>query len=130
MAIQAQMWKGSKFSIDRKKGERPGEVIFRLAGPFTARDMYGSLTPVALREMFESVARDGGTAVHVLDLTGVPYMDSSGLGMIASQYARCYEAGIQMIAVGVTPRVMEQFRMTRLDTLIRMSAAVEDEKVH
>ena len=122
----SQMWKGSKFNIEREEGKTPGSVIFRLSGPFTARDMYGSLTPVALREMFESVTRDGGTAVHILDLAGVPYMDSAGLGMIASQYARCYTEGIRLIAVGVSARVMEQFKMTRLDTLIPMAATVEE----
>jgi len=43
---QAQLWKGTPFSIERKEGKASGTVIFRLCGPFTARDMYGSLTPV------------------------------------------------------------------------------------
>ena len=42
---QVQIWKSSPFTIERKQGKAPGTVISRLCGPFTARDMYGSLTP-------------------------------------------------------------------------------------
>ena len=36
---QVQIWKSSPFTIERKQGKAPGTVIFRLCGPFTARDM-------------------------------------------------------------------------------------------
>ena len=49
----AQVWKGTPFSIERKEGKASGTVIFRLCGPFTARDMYGSLTPAGLRNMLD-----------------------------------------------------------------------------
>ena len=50
----AQVWKNSKFTIDRNQGKAPGTVIFRLSGPFTARDMHGALSPNDLRNTFES----------------------------------------------------------------------------
>jgi len=40
---------GMIVSIERSQGKAPGTVIFRLSGPFTARDMHGSLSPVTLR---------------------------------------------------------------------------------
>ena len=125
-SMQAQIWKGSRFNIEREAGKAPGSVIFRFSGPFTARDMYGTLAPIALRELFEAAPGN----VHILDLTGVPYMDSAGLGMIANQYARCEAAGIQLIAVGACPRLLEQFRITRLDTLIPVAATIEDAEVN
>jgi hypothetical protein len=45
----AQIWKSSKFTIERNEGKTTGTVIFRLTGPFTARDMHASLSPSALR---------------------------------------------------------------------------------
>ena len=39
--IQAQIWKGSRFSIDRRQGKTPGTVIIRLSGHFTARTSTG-----------------------------------------------------------------------------------------
>lgn len=50
MAV-AQIWKSTKFTIERSQGKMPGTVIFRLSGPFTARDMHASLSPSASRHI-------------------------------------------------------------------------------
>jgi anti-anti-sigma factor len=123
-----QIWKGTPFSIERKVGKAAGTLIFRLSGPFTARDMYGSLTPAGLREMldFQSVPGEQPPAVNILDLTDVPYMDSAGLGIVVGHYVSCHRKGIRMIAAGVSPRVRELFKMTRVDTTIPMTATVEE----
>jgi hypothetical protein len=68
MAV-AQVWKSSKFTIERNQGKTPGTVIFRLSGPFTARDMYGALSPNALRNTFEAEEDSDQHALHILDLT-------------------------------------------------------------
>ena len=119
--MNAQVWKGSRFSVEREEDGRAGTVMFRLAGPFTSRDMYGSLSPDALRDIF-TVKRTGEqSAVHILDLSGVPYMDSAGLGVIATHYTRCRAEGIQLMAVGVCARVFEQFEITRMNRFIPVS---------
>jgi hypothetical protein len=66
MAV-AQVWKSSKFTIERNQGKTPGTVIFRLSGPFTARDMYGALSPNALRNTFEAEDGNDPHALHILD---------------------------------------------------------------
>ena len=43
-AIQAQIWKPTPFTIERKEGKAPGTVIF-------ARDMFGTLAPIALHNI-------------------------------------------------------------------------------
>src|SRR5271155_3613701 len=121
MAVtQAQIWKGTPFTIERKEGKAPGTVIFRLSGPFTARDMFGSLTPVALHNMldFQSTPSEQPPAVNILDLTDVPYMDSTGLGMIVRHYVRCQGKGVRMIAAGVSPRVLALLKLTKMDAVI------------
>ena len=117
---QAQIWKNSPFSIERKEGKAPGTVIFRLCGPFTARDMYGSLTPVDLQNMldFQSTPSEELPALNILDLTEVPYMDSTGLGRIVSHYVHCRGKGVRMIAAGLSPRVLELFKLTKVDSVI------------
>jgi anti-anti-sigma factor len=128
---QAQLWKGTPFSIERKEGQASGTVIFRLCGPFTARDMYGSLTPVGLRNMldFQSTLDEESPLVNILDLTDVPYMDSAGLGIVVGHYVRCQRKGIRLIAAGVGPRVRELFKMTKVDTTIPMAATVDEADV-
>lgn len=126
--IQAQIWRGSTFTIERKQGNAPGTIIFRLSGPFTARDMYGALTPAALRNLFESepVPGEQPPSMTIFDLTGVPCMDSAGIGMIVSQYVRCQGKGVRMIVAGVTPRVRELLKITKVDTFLPMAATVEE----
>jgi len=125
---QAQIWKSSPFSIERKEGKAPGTVIFRLCGPFTARDMYGSLTPLDLQNMldFQSTPSEQLPALNILDLTEVPYMDSTGLGMIVKHYVRCQGKGIRVIAAGANGRVLELFRLTKMDGVITTTSTVDD----
>jgi len=69
---QAQIWKNSPFSIERTEGKAPGTVIFRLCGPFSARDMYGSLTPIDLQDMLNFQSAPEPPVLNILDLTEVP----------------------------------------------------------
>ena len=123
-----QVPQGTAFNIERKEGKAPSTVIFRLFGPFTARSMYGSLTPLALRNMlnFQSTPDEKPPLLNILDLTGVPYMDSSGLGIIVTHYVHCQGKGIRLILAGVSPRVLELFKMTKVDTTLPVSTTVEE----
>jgi len=126
--IQAQIWNGSTFSLESKEGKTPRTVIFCFSGPFTARDMYKTLTPLALRNIFEleSMPSEEPPSVHIFDLTDVPYIDSAGLGMIVSHYVRCQNKGVRMIVAGASPRVRELFKITKVDTIIPTAATVEE----
>ena len=130
--VQGQVWKGSPFTIERIEGKTSGTVIFRFHGPFTARDMYGSLTPFALRNMLnvQSAGDDGPPPLNILDLTDVPYMDSAGLGMIVQYFVRCKSKGVRLIAAGAGSRVLELFKMTKVDGLIPTAATVEEAAAH
>lgn len=126
MAV-AQVGKSSKFAIERSRGKAPGTVIFRLSGPFTARDMHSTLSPIALRNTFESEeAGEPHDALHILDLTEVPYVDSAGLGMLVSHYVRCQSRGVRLVAAGVNQRVAQLFEMTKVDGLFPRVATVEE----
>ena len=119
--IPAQIWKGASLTIDRAESETHG-TVFRFSGPFTAHGIYAALSPDALRNLFESPPRDGCPPVHIFDLTEVPYMDSLGLGMLASHYVRCQGNGIRLSITGVSPRVQELLKMTKMDTVLPIAA--------
>jgi anti-anti-sigma factor len=125
MAV-AQVWKSSKFAIERSRGKAPGTTIFRLAGPFTARDMHSTLSPIALRNTFESEEGDDPHVLHILDLTDVPYIDSAGLGMIVSHYVRCQSRGVRLVLAGVNPRVIQLLEMTKVDGFLPRVDTVEE----
>jgi anti-anti-sigma factor len=124
MAV-AQVWKSTKFTIERSQGKTRGTVIFRLSGPFTARDMYSSLSPSALRNTFESEDSDQD-ALHILDLTEVPYVDSAGLGLMVSHYVRCQDRGVRLVLAGVSPRVFQLLEMTKVEKFFPRVAALEE----
>jgi anti-anti-sigma factor len=133
---QPQIWQPTPFNIERRQGKAPGTVIFRLSGPFTARDMFGTLTPIALHNIlsFQSTHspedQEDTPTLNILDLTEVPYMDSTGLGRIVSHLVHCKGKNIRMIAAGATPRVLELFRMTKVDTVIPLAATLEEADIH
>jgi len=124
--IQAQIWRGTTFTIERRQNPAADAVIFRFSGPFTARDMYAALSPAALRSIFESDPPHHVPSVNIFDLTEVPYMDSCGLGLIVGHFVRCQNKGIHLIAAGVAPRVLELFKTTRTDHLFPFTATVDE----
>jgi anti-anti-sigma factor len=125
---RAQTWKAHPFTIERKEGKVPGTVIFRLRGPFTQRDMFASLAPVMVDNMlnFQSEPSEKLPTLNILDMTEVPYMDSAGLGRIVRHYVHCRGKGVRMVAAGVSPRVVEVFKMTKMDAVIPMAGTVEE----
>lgn len=128
---QAQVWKPNSFSIERVQGKTPSTLIFRLCGPFTARDMYGKLTPDALQNMLAfQTPEEQLPQLNILDLTEVPYMDSVGLGMVVTHYVRCSNKGIKTVIAGAAPRILELFRMTKVDGILPMASTVDEAEAH
>jgi anti-anti-sigma factor len=125
MAV-AQVWKSTKFAIERHQGKAPGTVIFRLTGPFTARDMYGALSPDVLRGTFEAEDDGAPQALHIIDLTEVPYVDSSGLGLMVSHYVRCQHRGVRLVVAGASARVVQLFELTHVDSFFPRVDTVDE----
>ena len=116
------------FQIQRLDADAAGTAIFRLSGPLTARAMYECQTPDAAGSVlsFHSTPEEKIPALNILDITAVPYVDSMGLGMIVTHYAHCKGKGIRMVLVGVGPRVLELFRLTKVDRFLPMARTVEE----
>ncbi len=115
--VEPQSWKSARLTIERAESDTEG-TVFRLSGPFTARDLYYSLSPEALRHIFESAPRHPLAAKQVFDLTLVPYMDSHALGMLVSHHMRCRSKGISLTITGISPRVQELFRLTKMENVL------------
>jgi len=103
-------------TLERQEGKLPGTRILILNGPLTLRNMF---------ELQAELRADPQPALSVLDLSGVPYMDSAGMGLIINHFVHCQNAGVKMVAAGVSPRVLELFRMTKVDAVIPQAASVE-----
>lgn len=126
--IQAQNGKRAPFTIERIQGKAPGTLIFRLGGPFTARDMFESMPPATLQKIldFQSTPDEVLPTLNIFDLTAVPYMDSSGLGTVVRHYVRCQGKGIRFIAAGASPRVLNLFKITKVDGVLPLAATLAE----
>jgi anti-sigma B factor antagonist len=76
--------------------------------------------------IFQSIPGVQPPTLNILDLTDVPYMDSTGLGRVVSHYVHCKGQGVRMIVAGATPRVMELFKMTHVDSIFPTAPTVDD----
>lgn len=99
--IRTQIWESPTFTIERIEDKAPRTLIYRIAGTFIANDMYRSLKPVLVLNIFEFTVVPGKEppALVIFDLTEVPSMDSSGLGLIVTHYISCRNRGIRVIAL-------------------------------
>lgn len=57
----------------------------------------------------------------VLDLSGIEFMDSSGIAVVVQTARRCAACGGRMSVEGVPPQAMKVFRAARIDRLVRMT---------
>jgi anti-anti-sigma factor len=116
-------------TFEREVDEGPGTVVFRFSGPFTARTVFECQSPDAVSKMFDlqlMLPSGEPPAANIFDLTDVPYMDSSGLGMVVRHYVRCQDKGVRFVAAGVNPRVLELFKLTNVDAVIPITTTVEE----
>ncbi len=123
-----QTWNSGPFSIQRRPGKSPGTVILCFCGPFTIRDAYSSLPPGELNRILglEPAPGEEPPKLNILDLSACPFMDSSGLGIIATHYVRCQKQGLRFIVAGLSPKVREVFRITKMDKVIPIAATVDE----
>lgn len=87
-------------------GTRTGEDVVQCHGRIVSE------TTQSLRTTVKPLFSRGKTVI--LDLTGVSYMDSSGLGTIASLYVSAKTVHSQLRLINLNARLKELFRITRL----------------
>jgi anti-sigma B factor antagonist len=74
--------------------------------------------------MLSAIVDDGPTSL-VLDLTGVMFIDSTGLSVLLSALRQVTHVGGQMAVVCSNPTVLRLFEITRLDTTFDIYAELE-----
>lgn len=87
-----------------------GQTVLRLKGPLTTENI----------SLFQNAVRREDASTVILDLTNVPYMDSSGLGSLVGTYTSCHKAGRRMVLSGVNERVGRLLEITKTDSLFLM----------
>ena len=68
---------------------------------------------------------EGGASRVVLDLSNVEFIDSSGLGAIVASMKQLGEDR-RLDLAGLQPVVEKVFRLTRMDTVFKLFASLDD----
>ena len=91
-------------------------VDIRHAGAVSLLDVSGRLTSFEIGALRDSVSRllKEGRKDIVLNLTGLQYLDSSGIGELARIYVSVVKQSGQMKVIGLSSRVEEILKITQL----------------
>ena len=92
----------------------------RQAGDVTVLDMDGKITigdgSVALRSAVKRLLEEGKKKV-LLNLAGVSYIDSSGIGELVSSYTSINNANGQLKLLNLTQKLQDLLTITKLLTV-------------
>jgi anti-sigma B factor antagonist len=100
----------------------------------TRDDGVGVVTPTGrlnmvsarrLKELLADLVAQGTTRI-VVDMDGVTFLDSSGLGALIGGLKSARQAGGDLRIARVTPSVLSVFRLTNLDRVLRPRENVEE----
>ncbi|HUA84016.1 MAG TPA: STAS domain-containing protein [Bryobacteraceae bacterium] len=94
-------------SIETADGPN-GAKILKLSGPLTLATLFD----------FQTISRRETTAPVIVDLSGVPYMDSAGLGSLISLWASCQRTKRGFGIIGTSDRIRTLFEVTHCDGLL------------
>ena len=92
----------------------------RQAGDVTVLDMSGKITigegSVALRTAIRRLLEEGKKRI-LLNLAGVSYIDSSGIGELVSSYTAINKEGGQLKLLNLTQKLQDLLTITKLLTV-------------
>jgi anti-anti-sigma factor len=105
-----------ELEITRENGATGATAILRLKGPLKISNLFS--LQAALRPLDNSDT--------VIDVTGVPYIDSAGLGTVLSHWTHCQSHNRKFALTGVSQRIRVLLQLTRVDAVLPMFATAEE----
>ena len=73
-----------------------------------------------------AVRREDSFSILILDLTDVPYIDSTALWTLVSAYVSRHRMGKQVALSGVSDHVSNTLKVTRVESLFLLFPTLED----
>jgi anti-anti-sigma factor len=105
-----------ELQIQRTPGSASDVTILTLQGPLTIATLFD----------FQAVIRQPDLKSTIIDFSGVPYVDSAGLGVVLSHWAHTQRIGAKFAVVGISERVRTLLEMTKVDTLLPIFPTAAD----
>jgi anti-sigma B factor antagonist len=105
------------------------QIEERAIGGVTILDLKGKITlgegDEALRDRISHLLQTGNKKI-LLNLEGVPYIDSAGLGEVVRTYTTVSRQGGQLKLVNLTKRITDLLMITKLLTVFETFDAEQD----
>jgi anti-sigma B factor antagonist len=96
-----------------KPTQPSGEVWLSLSGPLVLDNLFG----------FQKSWREQTAPNIVVDLTDVPYVDSSGIGSLVNLHVSRQKIGGTVELMGISERVKTALMVTRVDKILNIRDA-------
>jgi anti-sigma B factor antagonist len=106
------MRKGADVNFSATIRENGAISIVSVAGSLTSFEVGG------LRSTISGLLKQGRRKI-VLNLEGLRYLDSSGIGELVRNYMTVIKSGGEMKVVGLKPKVEEIFKVTQLHQIFQ-----------
>ena len=106
--------------MEMKEAMRDGVLVITLEG-----EVMGGEEGKGFQDQIHRAMREETTRV-VVDMTGVRWMNSSGLGMLMAGLTTLRGSGGDLKLAAVPDRVRRPIEITRLDRVIQMFASVDE----
>ncbi len=114
------MFKAAHMALDIERREREGVAILELKGRITAGD-----EATSLRQSVEALEQSGSRNI-VLDMAGVDYVDSTGLGALVICAIGLQERGGHIKLLSLNRRNVELLVLTKLATVFEIFKTEQD----
>ncbi|MBP5245991.1 MAG: STAS domain-containing protein [Clostridiales bacterium] len=72
------------------------------------------------REELDKMIGESRPKTMILELSGIDFMDSSGLGLVLGRYRKLSEAGSKMLIKNPTPEAERILKMAGVDKLVKI----------
>jgi anti-sigma B factor antagonist len=104
-----------KLTITDQPGSQPGQRILVLAGPLILPNVFS----------FQTTVRSDESQTLILDFSKVPYADSAGIGALVGAYVTRQNSKRHLGLVGVSQRVRDALKVTRVEQFFQYYDSVE-----
>jgi anti-sigma B factor antagonist len=97
-------------------GPQAGQRVLRLKGPLSLHTVFE----------FQNVVRAETSPYVIIDFTGVPFVDSAGLGALVGAHISAQKARRKISFAGMNTQVMALLEMTRIRGMFSIYDTVEE----
>jgi anti-anti-sigma factor len=96
-----------------------GVMVFSIKGQIRIS------TQAECKEYFDKLIEENSSKAAVLDMSGIGYMNSAGIGMIVECFKKFRDNGGRLVLCSLVPDITKLFEVTRLDRFIEIYPDVE-----